>query len=509
MSGEITKSVVSGATWSGVSQVVGQGLKLVSGIILWRWLLPDDFGLLAMVAIVTVIAGNLIDVGFIEAVVQRKEITPKHLVSVFWLILFAGTALCLIITALSPLIAGFFDSPQLGPLLAVSSTIFIFQSSAAVHSALLRRRMQFFRASMADMGDAVGYIVAALTAAFLGMGVWSLVIGNIGGCVPGVVLRWILVGWRPSFSFSIAAIRDLWKFGINNVGTRLVYITLDKLDFLILGKYLLPEILGFYSQALKIVRIPSESLWTVGNRIGLPALSKVQDQQQRLQRGLLKGESYLSIIGVPIFVGMSIMAPELVMVMQGPQWIPSILPLRILCISGCIAVLNISIPAVFLARGRPDINLKLSVVQLVLLVPLLFLGVRYGAPGVAAVVSGVSVVTFMVRQKYVHEVIDLNFKSYLLSLRPAMLASIIMAAVVLAAHCSLTSLVQLPDLPLLVVEILIGSAVYISALKLGKNRAFSEIIALVAEMLRPYFKKIGDKIRNPARKETNSHPSNN
>ncbi len=509
MSGEITRSVVSGATWSAISTFTIQVMKLIAGIVLWRWLSPDDFGLLAMVLIVTAIAGNLIDIGFIEAVVQRRELTSQHLVSVFWLILATGVFLCLLVFGLSPLIARFFDTPQVGPLLAASSSIFVIQSAGAVHSALLRRRLQFFKAAMADMGDAFGYIIGALAAAYAGLGVWSLVIGNITGCIPGVILRWILSGWRPSFYFSFAAIRDLWKFGINNVGTRIVYVILDKLDFLILGKTLLPEILGFYSQALRIARIPSEGLWAVGNRIGLPALSKVQDQKQRLQRGVLKGESYLAIIGFPIFVGMCIMAPELVMVMQGPQWIPSILPLRILCVSGCIAVLNITVPAVFMARGRPDINLKLSLVQLVLLVPLLFLGVRYGAAGVAAVISGVSVVTFLVRQRFVHAVIDLSFKSYLLSLRPAVLASLAMALVVLAFHYALTSIIQLPDLPLLVLEVLIGAAVYISTLKLGKSRAFSEIISLLKEMLSPYGKQISDKIHGFGRKAPSSRPSDN
>lgn len=486
MSGNITKSVVRGATWSGISQVSGQGLKFIAIIILARILSPDDFGLLAMVAIVTTIAGNLIDMGFIEAIVQRKEVTENHLSTVFWVILAMGIALCILVSSLSPLLAAFFDNSQVGPLLVVSSLIFIIQSSAAVHSSLLRRRLQFFRASVADIGDAIGYVAGAIPAAYFGLGVWSLVIGNITGCIPGVTLRWILSGWRPHFFFSSRSFKDLWKFGINNVGMRIVYVITDKLDYLILGKFMLPAILGFYSQALKIVHMPGDSLGSIGNRIGLPALALVQNEDQRLQRGLLKGESFLAIIGLPVFVAMAVTAPEIVQVLLGPQWLESILPLRILCVSGCIAILNIGIPAVFLAKGRPDINLKLSLVQLALLIPSLIIGVRYGAVGVAIVVSGVSVIAWLIRQKFVHQVIKLSFKDYLLSLRPAFLASVIMGVILYGIHYLLTTLLNLPNIGLLSIEIVCGTAIYLATLKIGKVQALDEIIHLLSDMIRPY-----------------------
>jgi PST family polysaccharide transporter len=453
---------------------------------------------------VTSIAGNLIDVGFIEAVVQRKEITQKHLATVFWIILLSGALLCLIVLLISPLVSIFFNNSEVGPLLAASSVIFLIQASGAIPSALLRRRLQFFQASMSDIGDAVGYISGALTAAFFGLGVWSLVIGNITGCIPGVTLRWIMAGWRPSILFSWKSLQDLWKFGINNVGMRIVYIVLDKLDFLIMGKYLLPATLGLYSQALKIVRIPTDSLGAIGNRIALPALSLVQDEQQRLQRGLLKGESVLAFIGIPLFTGMAIVAPELIRVLLGPQWIESTLPLRILCISGCVGILNISVPAVFLARGRPDINLKLAFVQLALLIPCLLAGVRYGAVGVAIAISAVSVFTWLIRQLFVHQVINLSFAAYLHSLKPAATASIVMDAGILLVNYLLTSVIIMQDIPLLVLEIVVGASIYLAVLKISKARVLSEIISLISEMIKPYKKTVSNKTQSNGKDLENS-----
>ena len=506
MSGKITRSVVSGAAWSGISQIVSQGLRFVSIIFLARILTPEDFGLIAMVSIITTIAGNLIDFGFIEVLIQRKEITRQHLVTSFWVILMTGTLLCILVVSLSHLISLFFNDSRVGPLLSVTSIIFIIQSSAAVHSALLRRKLLFFQAALADMADAFGYILGALSAAYAGLGVWSLVIGNICGNTPGVILRWILSGWRPGFSFHLSSFQDLWKFGLNILGTRLVYITLDKLDYLVLGKFLLPAALGFYSQAFRIARIPSDSLGAIGNRVILPALSLVQDENQRLQQALLRGESFLSIIGLPLFFGMAVVAPELVLVLIGSQWIPSILPLRVLCISGAIAVLNIGVPAVFLAKGKPGVNLKLSLLQMGLLIPSLLFAVRYGILGVSITVSAISLIVWLVRQIFVHQVINLSFKNYLLSLRPALIASLIMTIGLLILRYLLNQFFNPSVLVLLVLDLFWGAALYIASLKIGRSRAFAEIISLLSEMLHPLWKSAGLHNPNQDHKTARSKP---
>ncbi len=500
MSGNITKSVVNGATWSGISQVLGQGLRFISLIILARILSPDDFGLVAMVTVVTSIAMNLVDGGFIEVVIQRKDITEEHLVTLFWVILFSGTMLCIIVTSLSPVLSTFFNNSRVGPLMAVSSSIFVIQSTASVHSALLRRRLQFFKLSIADIGDSIGYMIAALPAAYLGLGVWSMVIGNIASTIPGVALRWRFSGWRPYLAFNLSSLKDLWKFGVNNLSMRMVGVVIGQVGSMITGRFLFAATLGFYAMASRITTIPSTILGSIGNRVALPALALVQDEPQRLQRGLLRGEAFLSIIGVPIFIGLAVIAPELIMALVGSQWIPLILPLRILCISGCISILNIGIPALFLAKGRPDIDLKLSLIQLALLIPALLIGVRFGLTGVSIALSAASVVSWLMRQIFVHQVIKLSFKEYLLSLQPAFLASTIMAAIILAVHYALITIFALPDVSLLIIEVLCGAVTYIAALKIGKSRAIDEIINLLTEMVKPYGRLINIRMHSPNRK---------
>jgi len=508
MSGKITRSVVNGATWTGFGQVTLQGLRFISVAILARILSPDDFGMVAMVTIVTSVAAHLIDMGFVEVVVQRKEITQKQLSTIYWIILSTGIALCLLVSAISPFIARFFNNEQVGPLLAVSSLIFVIHSSASLHSALLRKKLQFHKSSIADIGDAFGYVAGALPAAFAGLGVWSLVIGNITGYIPGTILRWIFARWHPSFVFSVSSLKDIWKFGAANVSTRMVYTVMDRLDYLIIGKFLSAATLGFYYMSLRIIRMPADSLTFIGNRISLPAFALVQDDTQRLQRGLLKGESFLSLIAIPLFTGLAIVAPELISVFVGAKWLPAVSSLRILCVAGCVSILNIGVPAMFLAKGRPDINLKLSLMQLVILVPALLIGVRFGPASVAIVISSVSLLVWLIRQLFVHRLIKLSFKEYLSSLRPAFFASLIMAAVLLSFRYLIMGMFDVPDIILLISEVLIGIAVYIAVLKLSNSRAVDEMFNLLLEMIKPYGKLIYVRVHSINKKAEKGKPFN-
>lgn len=495
MNNSITKSVASGATWSGISQIILQSLRFAAMTVLARILFPSDFGVLAMVAIVTNIAGQLVDAGFTEALVQRKGLTENHLNTAFWTNLAIGTLLCLIVWALSPILAGFFQNQQVGEILPVSAFMFILTSLSSVHAALLKRQLRFFRSAMADIGEAVAYVGTTVPLALAGFGIWSMVWGSLVNYFALSVLRWILSGWRPSFSFDIRSLKDLWGFGVNIIGSRLVTIVVSQLDSLVIGKFLLAATLGFYSLALKIVNTPANGLWFVASRVSLPAFSLVQDQDDRLRRGVLKGEAFISIIGVPIFAGLAVTAPEVIRVVAGPKWGASVLPLQIICFTGCIKILNIGIPTMFQAKGRPDINLKIAIGDLILLVPALLIGVRFGIAGAASAVAIVTLVMWLVRHLFVHRVIDLSFKKYLFSLGPAFLSSFVMAAAVILFRYALERLYVLPDIALLPSEVLIGALVYFLVLKIIKNQDLKEMLQLTSGMFKSFSKSASVKMR--------------
>lgn len=484
VTGPLTGAVARGATWSGISYGLGQGLRFISVIILARLLFPEDFGVVALVSIVTTVLLRVVDVGFNEAIIQRKDVTESHLSTAFWIVLATGIALCGITVLLSPFISTLFNNEQVRPVLSVYSISFIIFSLGAVHASLLRKRLHFFRTSVADLGEAVTYLTVATVLAFSGYGVWSLVFGHLSGNMVLVIMRWIFSRWRPSFHFSWKSLKDLWKFGLNVAGTRAVDVFSEKLDYIMLGKFLSATTLGFYSLALRASNFVLEGLRFITGRVALPAFSLIRDDDERVRRGFLKSVAFVSLIGVPLLVGLALVAPEFVALVFGPKWEAIILPLQILCAAVGIKTFDIVLIPLLMAKNRPDINLKLSVLQIVLLVPTLLYTVRFEAAGVAATVTVVFAVILLVRLFFTARLIKLRLLDYLAALRPALLGSLLMAMVLFAFRYLVTSFFTIPDIGLFAASVALGIAVYFVTQRIFRSRSFDEMMDLTLDMLK-------------------------
>lgn len=494
MKSSLTKSAARGAVWVALSEILSQGLSVGSMVILARLLMPEDFGVIAMAAVVSVLAYAAIDLGFNEAVIQRKEITPAHLSTAFWVICAMGATLCIITIAISPLVAHFFRSELVGPVLRLSSLSFVITSLGAVHGALLRRRMEFFRFSSAELGGNATYLVTAVSMAFAGLGVWSLVLGRVAGDIGYVTLRWILCRWHPSIQFSLKSLKDLWKFGFNVMAAKLVYFGTVRLDNLIVGKFMSSAAVGFYNLGYRTVAQPADVIRLSLSRVILPAFSMVQDEDERLRRGFIKSVAFLSLVGLPMFTGLALVTPELVKVVFGEKWISATLPMQILCIMGAVTIIGRTNTPLFQAKGRPDIDLKFSLLNVVVLVPGLLVGIRFGTVGVALGVSAAATILWLIRQIFANRLINLSMRDYFVSLGPAAFGSAVMAVAVLGFQYGLRSLTVVPDAGVLAGSVLLGAAIYFVAMKVARVKIFDEMVALFLEIITSYVRVAVTKI---------------
>jgi O-antigen/teichoic acid export membrane protein len=489
MSGPLTKSVAHGATWIGISQVFTKGVRFIAMIILARLLLPDDFGVVAMAVIVTAAVQNLFDLGLNQAIIQRKEVTADHLSTSFWIMLALGIIFFIITVFVSPFVGKFFGNDRVGPVLVVSAISFIICPLGCIHGTLLKKRLDFLKLTVADAAGSLAYILVAVIMAFTGFGVWSIVFGGLAYELGYVILRWVLLRWHPSFSFSVSSLKDLWRFGLTVTGTRLLDFLNAQVDSLAIGRFLTAASLGYYNLGLRIVTTPSDNLWGIVTTVSFPAFSMIQGEDKRLRLGFLKSMRFATIIGLPLFIGMAIVGPELIKVVFGQQWIPAILPMQVISITAGFSMLGIGAASLILAKGRPDINLKFSLARLILLVPCLLLGVRLGALGVALGVLALTVVLTPIQQSLAMRFIGLRMKEYLVALWPAIFGSAVMTMVLLALRYLAARLFTLPDIGLLASSVVLGVAVYFTTLKVTRVQTLNEMIELVREMAKPYLRQ--------------------
>ena len=503
MSSALTRSGVRGVTWFGISQITNQGVRSVSLIVLARLLFPEDFGVVAMAAVVTDLVITTLGLGFAAAIVQRKEVTDSHLSTAFWTGMGLGIVLCVATVAISPLAADFFKNELVGPVLAVSSIAFVIAPLRNIHGALLRKRLHFLRFSIGEIGQAVTYAAVAVSLAFAGFGVWSIVGGNLAGILAIAILRWALCRWRPSFMFSVNSWKELWGFGSSLTGSRVVTSLIGRLDYLIVGRFLAAVPLGFYYMAFRIARFPLSGVGMTVGRVAFPTFSVIQDEDDRVRRGFTRTLRYLSLSVLPVFVGLAIVAPELVKVVLGQNWTGAILPLQILCIMCGVNSIAVTVGPLLQSKGRPDIELKLNLAKLALLVPCLLIAVRFGIVGVAAGISAVAAVMWLSCQIFVNRLIGLRMRDYLASLGPAVFGSMVMGAVLLALRYAAVSLFTLPDAGLLASSVVSGAVTYFVTLKAIRTQALGEMTGLVLEVVRPYMKAV--MVRTPLFRKKVSH----
>jgi O-antigen/teichoic acid export membrane protein len=489
MRGTLTTAAASGAAWTGISQILTQSVRLVSMVILARLLFPEDFGVAAMVTVVTTILLQVVDLGFGEAIIQRKELTPSHISTAFWAMFGLGIIFCAATAAISPLFANFFQNELAGSVLAVSSMLIVIYSLGSVPAALLRKRLKFSRISIADIVEAVAYLAAAIPAAFAGFGVWSLVIGNLAGGIVLTISRWVLCGWHPSFTFSPSSLKDFRWFGVNVTVTRIIgSLGTKTMDYLIIGKFLAATTLGFYSIAQKIPATISTILGLIVDRVGLPIFSPVQDEQERFRRGFLKSVTLISVVILPLLTGLAVIVPEFIKVLFGEKWLLAILPAQILCIFAVFSTMNTGFHSILLAKGRPDINLKLQITNVVLLIPSLLIGVRFGATGVAFAVLFVAIVIWLTYMVVARRVIGFSVREYLGSFGPAVSGSSVMVITMMTLRYVLVNVLTLPDIVLLISSVIFGAVIYFITLKAIRTEALDEIIELLREITIPYLR---------------------
>ena len=248
------------------------GSQFIITVILARLLSPGDFGLLGMTTVFTGFVAIFNNMGISGALIQKQDADERHLSSAFWLNIAVGIVLTFLMIAASPLIASFYNKPQLEPIIMVMSLNYFLASFTIVQQTILAKNMDFKRLAARDIISVIAGGLVGITLAFCGFGVWSLVYQSITFTLINVILLWTVSPWRPKFIFSKKAIMDIFKFSVNLTGFNIVNYFGRNVDYLLIGKFLGAEALGFYSLAYKLMMVPLQNISWAISRVMFPAL---------------------------------------------------------------------------------------------------------------------------------------------------------------------------------------------------------------------------------------------
>lgn len=379
----LKKKIMTGFGWLAAANLVGQAMTWAMTIVVMRLLSPADYGLLAMASIFVALLTMLAAAGLGPAIVQSISIDAQQVKQLFGVITLLNGFLTLTLYAVAPVIAGFFDEPRLTDVVRVLSLHFVISAFAVVPEAQLARALKFKARALIDLTANVSGGVAALSLAYAGYGVWSLVAGSTVTVLGKSIGLNIVSPYFSWPSFSIAGVAPLLAYGGNVTASRILWFFYSQADMFIAGKLLGKEILGFYSVAMHLASLPVQKLSSMLNQVAFPAFAQIQRDPDLVARHVLKAVRILSFFAFPVLWGISSIAPELVRLVLGTNWEMAILPLQILPIVMPFRMISNFLPAAVDAVGRPDISVK-NLLMASVIMPLSFIvGSQFGIIGLS------------------------------------------------------------------------------------------------------------------------------
>jgi teichuronic acid exporter len=463
--------------------------RLVTQVILWsvtllvaRLLLPKDFGLMTSGLIFVGLADLLAEAGVGKALVQKEKLQPSDLAEGFTLSLLLSVGLYALLFLLAGPAAEFLQSPEFTPFLRVLALAVLLIPFKTVPLALLDRGLHLGKQSAVHVAVSVVQSGLVLALAAAGYGYWALAAGTLASRAMETVVVIYLSGWRPRLVRLGAGARGLLAFGVHISLGSLLWFVYSNSDFAIVGRLAGPEALGLYAFAFQLISLPVQKLTVNVNQVVYPVFCRLQNDRVRMRDWYVRLTVLLGFFGMPVMVGMALVADDGFRVVLGERWRDAVLPFQLLSLVGVLMIYSHSLPPLFNALGRPDINLKYTAACTALFpVGFAVAGLYYGVIGVCLVWLVLYPVMVAVLVWVTRNVTGVEPLKLLRAQGPVVGAVLFMTAVVLAAQACLANVEWIALR--LAASIVLGAAAYAGILLgLARRTVLADVRALWREL---------------------------
>jgi O-antigen/teichoic acid export membrane protein len=364
-------------------RVASIALRIVSMVVLARLLTPEDFGLVAMVTVVTGIYQMFATAGLSSATIQKSIINHEQISTLFWINLLVGIILALICVVTAPVLVTVYDEPRLFWMTVVMATAFPISAAAVQHSALLERELRYVALTVIETVSMSLSIAIGIGMALRGFEYWAILGMNISAAAIYTIFVWASAPWVPGRPRRSVEIRSMLSFGgtvtLNAVVVHFAY----NLDKVLIGRYWGADALGIYERASRLINVPTGDLNSAIGGVAFSALSRLQGDPIRLKSYFQKGYSMVMSMTIPITIFCAVFADDIVAIVLGPQWRDAAIIFRLL--SPTILIFGVINPLAWLlwSIGLQVRSLSLALVIAPLVIGAYIIGLPYGPRGVA------------------------------------------------------------------------------------------------------------------------------
>ena len=478
MAESLRNRTVSGVGWSAADALLGQGITFLVGIVLARLLSPDEYGLIGICTIFTIVLTGVVDSGFSNALIRKKDTTDDDYNTMFITNMTVSVLLYALLFFCSPFIASFFDRPELVSLIRAMGLILILQALSIIQVTILTKRIDFKTKTKASVVAAVTSGVVGIGMAFAGFGVWSLVAQQLSNKLIYTVCLWFLNKWWPKLKFSTESFHYMWGFGWKLMLSGLLNNAWNQLYQVVVGKFYSPATLGQYSRSKEYANLFSSNLTSIIQRVSYPVIAEMQDDTTRMVAGYRKIIKTTMFVTVIILISMAAVSEPFIYCLIGPQWHEAATYLPLICVSMSLYPLHAINLNMLQVQGRSDIFLILEIVKKVIAIGPICLGIFVNIYWMlfGSIVTGV--IAFFLNSHYTGKKLGYSSWMQLKDIAPSYgLSLIIAASVFFFKYLPLSNWIILP------IQIIVGVIVFFVICEKTKMEEYVELKSIALQYL--------------------------
>ncbi len=469
------KNVLTNLMWRFAERCGAQGVAFIVSVVLARILSPENYGTIALVTVFTTILNVFIDSGFGTALVQKKDADDLDFSTVFYF----NIIMCLVLYAAmflaAPYIAAFYKDPELTPVVRVLSLTLVISGVKNVQQAYVSRTLQFKKFFFATLGGTIGAAVLGIAIAYNGGGVWALVVQQIFNAAVDTIILWVTVNWRPKMMFSFKRLKGLFSFGWKLLMSALIDTVYNDLRQLIIGKMYTKDDLAYYNRGKQFPNFIVTNINSSIDSVLLPTMAMEQDNREHVKNMTRRAITISTYLMAPIMLGLAVTAPSLIELILTDKWLPCVPYLRIFCITYMFYPLHTANLNAIKAMGRSDLFLKLEIIKKLVGLTALLSTMWFGVMAMAYSLLFTSLASQIINSWPNKKLLGYDYIAQLKDIVP----NILLALVMFAALYGFGLIPKLLPVVTLILQVVLGAAIYISLSALTKNESFLYILNMI------------------------------
>ena len=480
----LKNKTVKGASWSFIDSIAGQGITFLVGLVLARLLTPEEYGLIGIITIFVAVFNSIVDSGFSNALIRKKDAKDIDYNTVFISNLVVSVILFGMLFLCAPAISRFFNQPQLIPLLRVMGSIVIINAFAIIQRTIFVKNVDFKTQTKVSLISSITSGVVGIGMAVSGCGVWSLVGQQISRQFLNTVFLWFYSQWYPKLQFSFQSFKELFSFGWKLLVSSLIDTVWREIYQVIIGKCYTPATLGQYTRAQQFASICSSNLTTVVQRVSYPVLSSVQDDKVRLKNGYKRIIKVTMLLTFTLMFSLAAVAKPMILALIGEQWLPCVPFLQIICLQMMLYPLHSLNLNMLQVQGRSDLFLRLEIIKKIIAIGPLLLGIFVDIHWMlgGSVLTGF--IGYYLNAYYSGPFLNYSIKEQIKDILPSFGVAVSMAIPVFAM-----SFIPMTSFALLPLQILVGAAITIAICEAMKLPEYIELKSIAMPMINKIIKR--------------------